>query len=136
MTDTRDPRGTNGDRVLISVPRWLAALHDPGIQAVLVLAALAAAGFVMLGLGWRGGARTPYVPLQMPWIVSGGIAGLALIGMALGAWSIHLGRRQDAVHRAATEDLVRAAVELAEDVRRDESAGRRSDVSTMPRSGS
>lgn len=107
----------SGDRVLISVPRWMAALHDPGIQSVLVLAALVVAGFVMFGLAWRGGARTPYVPLQIPWLVSGGMAGLALIGMALGAWSIHLGRRQDAEHRAATEDLVRTAVELAEDLR-------------------
>jgi hypothetical protein len=106
-----------GDRVLISVPRWVAAVHDPGIQSVLVLAALAVAGFVMFGLAWHGAARTPYVPLQMPWLVSGGMAGLGLLGMAVGAWSIHLGRRQDALHRAATEDLVRAAAELAEDVR-------------------
>ena len=107
----------NDDRVLIRVPRWVAALQDPGIQAVLVLAGLAVAAFVMFGLAWRGGARTPYVPLQMPWLVSGGMAGLALLGMAVGAWSIHLGRRQDALHRAATEDLVREAVELAEEVR-------------------
>jgi hypothetical protein len=109
------PRGN--DRVLISVPRWVAALHDPGIQSVLVLAGLAVAGFVMLTLAWRGGARTPYVPLQLPWFVSGGVAGLAVLGLALGAWSIHLGRRQDAVHRAAADDLVREAVELVETLR-------------------
>jgi hypothetical protein len=91
--------------------------RDPGLQALVVLAALAAAGFTMLALGWRGGARTPYVPLQLPWLVSGGLAGLGLLGLALGAWSIHLGRRQDALHRAAAEDLVRAAAELAEDLR-------------------
>ena len=105
------------DRVLISVPRWLAAVRDPGVQAVLVLAGLAVVAFAMMGLAWRGGARTTYVPLQIPWFVSGGMAGLALLGMALGGWSIHLGRRQDAEHRAATEDLVREAVELAEDLR-------------------
>ena len=97
--------------------RRLQALRDPGVQAVLVLAGLGILGFAMLGFAWRGGARTPYVPLQLPWLLSGGVAGLALLGMALGAWSIHLGRRQDAVHRAATEDLVREAAELAEDVR-------------------
>ena len=105
------------DLVLIRVPRWMAALHDPGVQSMLILAAIAIAGFVMFGLAWRGGARTPYVPLQLPWFVSGGMAGLALLGMALGGWSIHLGRRQDAAHRAATEDLVREAAELAEDLR-------------------
>lgn len=92
-------------------------LRDPGVQAFVVLAGLAIAAFVMMGLAWRGGARTTYVPLQIPWFVSGGLAGLALLGMALGAWSIHLGRRQDAVHRAAVDDLVREAVELAEDLR-------------------
>jgi hypothetical protein len=93
------------------------AIRDPGVQALLVLGALAVAGFVMLALAWRGGARTPYVPLQLPWLVSGGMIGLALVGMALGGWSIHLGRSQDAAHRAATEDLVREAAELAEDLR-------------------
>ena len=119
MTTPTEPkhRREQGDRVLISVPRWAAALHDPGVQSAIVLAGLAVAAFVMFGLAWRGGARTPYVPLQLPWFVSGGIAGFALLGMALGGWSIHLGRRQDAAHRAATEDLVREAAELAEDLR-------------------
>src|ERR1044072_5029407 len=94
-TDAPERREQN-DLVLIRVPRWMAALHDPGVQSMLILAAIAIAGFVMLGLAWRGGARTPYVPLQLPWFVSGGMAGLALLGMALGGWSIHLGRRQDA----------------------------------------
>ena len=90
---------------------------DPGTQALLVLAGLVVAGFVMLGLAWRGAARTIYVPLQAPWVLSGGVAGLALIGMALGAWSIHLGRRDDAEHRAVMEDLTRDAAELAEEIR-------------------
>ena len=98
-------------------PSMPAALRDPGVQAMVVLALLAAAGFAMLGLAWRGAARTVYVPLQSPWVLSGGIAGLALLGMTLGAWSIHEGRRRDAEHRAVMEDLVREAAELAEDVR-------------------
>jgi hypothetical protein len=92
-------------------------LRDPGIQAALVLVLFAIAGFVMLGLAWRGAARTIYVPLQMPWVLSGGFAGLALIGFAYGALSIHLGRRQDAVHRADVENLVRTAATLAEELR-------------------
>jgi len=92
-------------------------LRDPGIQAALVLVLLAIVGFLMLGLAWRGAARTIYVPLQMPWVLSGGFAGIALIGLAYGALSIHLGRRQDAVHRAEVEDLVRTAATLAEELR-------------------
>ncbi|HEU5033262.1 MAG TPA: hypothetical protein VFT62_00730 [Mycobacteriales bacterium] len=105
------------DRVTITVPAWVASWRDPGVQALAVLAGLAAAGFVMLGLAWRGAARTVYVPLQSPWVLSGGLAGLALLGMALGAWSIHLGRRSDAEHRAVVEDVVREAAELAEELR-------------------
>jgi hypothetical protein len=103
--------------VTIEVPAWVAALRDPGIQSVLVLVGLGIAAFVMFGLAWRGGARQIYVPLQMPWLVSGGLAGLGLLGLSLGAWSIHLGRRQDAAHRSAIDDVVRDAVELAEDLR-------------------
>jgi hypothetical protein len=123
VTTPAPPRGgghgrvESGDRVMISVPRWVAMLQDPGIQAVLVLAVLAVLAFVMFTLAWRGGARTAYVPLQIPWFVSGGMAGIALLGMAVGGWSIHIGRRQDAAHRAETEELVREAVELAEDLR-------------------
>ena len=104
-------------RPLPPVPPLPVAARDPGVQAMVVLALLAVAGFVMLGLAWRGAARTIYVPLQSPWLISGGVAGLALVGMALGAFSIHEGRRRDAEHRAVMEDLVREAAELAEDVR-------------------
>jgi hypothetical protein len=114
---TPAPDDERPGRVTISVPAWVALRRDPGIQAIVVLFLLAVAGFVMLALAWRGGARTPYVPLQLPWMVSGGMAGLALLGMALGAWSIHLGRRDDAEHRAQVDDLVREAAVLAEDLR-------------------
>jgi hypothetical protein len=124
----RDP----SRKVTISVPAWVAALRDPGIQVVLVLLGIALAGVAMLVLGWRGAARTIYVPFQVPWIVSSSLAGLGVIGFALGAWSIHLGRRQDAANRALVEQLTRDAAELAEDLR----TGRRSlPVSRRARNG-
>ena len=105
-------------RVTITVPAWVAALADPGIQVVGVLVLLALAAFGMLAWGWRGIAATPYVPFQLPWLVSASVAGLGLLGFSLGAWSIHLGRRQDAAHRALTENVVRDAAELADRVAR------------------
>jgi hypothetical protein len=99
------------------LPRRLAALRDPGIQAALVLLATALGGFVLLGMAWRGAARTVYVPLQMPWLISSGLGGLALLGAALGSWHIHVGRRIDAEHRAVVDDLTRHAAQLADDLR-------------------
>lgn len=110
-------REPDPDRAAVRLPRWAASLSDAGVQAIGVLALLVIAGFVMLGLAWRGAARTIYVPLQLPWFASGSLLGLACIGMGLGAWSIHLGRRQDAAHRDAVETLVRDAVGLAEEMR-------------------
>lgn len=94
--------------------RLRAAATDPAVRAFAVLALLVVAGFVTLALAWHGAARTPYVPLEVPWVVSGGIAGLALIGMGLGALSIQLSRREAAEQRAAVEELVRAAAEVIE----------------------
>jgi len=93
------------------------ALRDPGIRAGLVLCATVIAGFVLFVLSWRGVARTIYVPFQLPWIVSAGVVGLAVIGGSFGALSIHLGRRADATHRAAVDDIVRTAIALTDDIR-------------------
>jgi uncharacterized membrane protein len=92
------------------------ALRDPGVRAGLVLVAVVIAGFVMIPLAWRGVARAQFVPLQVPWLLSAGVAGLALIGGALGALTIHIGRRADAQHRAAMDDVIRTAIELADGV--------------------
>ena len=101
--------------------RGVDALADPGVRASVVLVAVALTGLVVLGVAWHGVARTPYVPYQMPWLLSAGVAGLAITGAALMALTIHLGRRADATHRAAVEDVVRTSIRLADDVR----AGRR-----------
>src|SRR5439155_961274 len=78
---------------------------------------VALAGFGLIGYSWAKVAGLVDVWRQMPYLVSAGFAGLALIGLAYGAISIHLGRRQDAVHRAEVEELVRTAATLAEELR-------------------
>ena len=97
--------------------RWHHALRAPGVRSAGVLIALAVVAFVLFGLARRGGARTVYVPLQMPWLLSGGFMALALLGLALGAWSIHLSRRDNATDRAEFDDFVHGLAELAEDLR-------------------
>jgi hypothetical protein len=113
MSQLRDP----GERVVVTLPAWVNALRDSGIQAMVVLALIAIAGFVLMGLAWSGAARLIYVPLQVPWLVSGGAVGLALVGTAFAAWNIQLGRRHDAVHRAEVEQIVRDVTERLEQLR-------------------
>jgi len=71
--------------------RSLVTLRDPGVRAALVLLASAVAGFVLFAVAWRGVARTIYVPFQLPWLMSAGVVGVAIIGAALGALSIQRG---------------------------------------------
>jgi hypothetical protein len=112
-----DPVPDPTRRVTVTVPAWVASLQDPGIRAAVALGVVAVAGFAMAFFGWRGAARTLYVPLQIPWLLSGGVAGLAVVGTAVAAWSIHLGRRWDAAHRATVEDLVHDVATFVDEVR-------------------
>jgi hypothetical protein len=107
--------------VIDALRRVAALLADPGRRGVAVLVAGVVGGFVCLGLAWHGAARTIYVPFQLPWLMSAGVAGVALIGTSLASLSVHLERRNAAARRAMTEDMIRAAITLADDVR----AGRR-----------
>ena len=81
-------------------------------RAVPVLAALAVAGFAIFGWAWRGARHAKYVPLQVPWVVSGGLGALALIGLAVASWHIYLVRLDDAQHRAEWDAFIREAIEV------------------------
>jgi hypothetical protein len=87
-------------------------LRDPRVSTTLVLAALAAAGFGLIALGWRGAAATLYVVLQVPWLVSGALGGIALIGLGLGLLVTHLDRTEAAAERVALAELQREALRL------------------------
>jgi hypothetical protein len=87
-------------------------LRDPRVSTTLVLATLCAGGFVGIALGWRGAAATLFVVLQLPWVVSGGFAGLALLGAALALLMTHLERTEAAAERAALAELQRDALRL------------------------
>ena len=85
-------------------------LRDPRVSTTLVLAAVAAAGFGGIALGWRGTAATLFVVLQLPWVVSGGLAGIALLGAALALLMTHLDRAEAAAERSALAELQREAL--------------------------
>ena len=88
------------------------ALRDPRVSTTLVLATLAIAGFGGIALGWRGAAATLYVVLQLPWVVSGAFAGIALLGAALALLMTHLDRAEAAAERSALASLQRDALRL------------------------
>jgi hypothetical protein len=87
-------------------------LRDPFVASVVVLAILAVTGLVGVGVAWKGAAATLVVALQMPYLVSGAMGGLALLGFALGLVMVQTRRRAEAQRRADFDQVVRAAADL------------------------
>lgn len=70
-----------------------AAWRDPWVRAAAVLLGFVAAGFAVIGLAWSGTAARGYAVYQLPWLVSGGMVGLALVAIGIGLLDVHIGRR-------------------------------------------
>jgi hypothetical protein len=94
------------------VTRLRRALRDPFTVSVTVLVVLAAGGLAGIGIGWRGAAASLNVSVQLPYIVSGVIGGLALLGFSLGLLLVQARRRQEARRRAEFDRVVRAAADV------------------------
>jgi len=90
---------------------------DPWVASVAILVAGAAAGVVAVTLGWRGAAARVGVADQLPYIVSGAMGGLALLGFTLGVLVIQTRRRVEAHRRLELERLTLAVEHLASVVR-------------------
>ena len=87
-------------------------LRDPFVASVAVLVVLCLVGLVGVGVAWKGAAATLVVALQLPYIVSGAMGGLALLGFALGLVLVQTRRRNEARRRAEFDRVVRAAADL------------------------
>lgn len=85
-------------------------LRDPRVSITLVLSSVVVAGFLLLAAAWRGIAATLFVVLQVPWLVSGAFAGVAVIGTGLALLMTHLSRAEAAAERAALAELQREAL--------------------------
>ncbi|WP_019634598.1 hypothetical protein [Actinomadura atramentaria] len=94
------PRGRVVER---AADRWLSTAG----------AVLMALGPVLIGLGWYGAAHTPYEFEQLPYLISGGLLGLAccVIGgfLFFSAWVARQQRRQAELLAGALERLADAA---------------------------
>ena len=85
-----------------------AAGRDPFIVSVVVLSALVITGLIGLAVAWKGAAATLVVAFQLPYVVSGAIGGLALLGFALGLVLVQGRRREEAERRARRSPRCRA----------------------------
>lgn len=90
-------------------PAWT---KDPAAPSLAVFTGVVLLGFVAIGLGWRVAARTLNVALQVPALVSGGLAGVALVLIGISFVSIQADRRLAASERACMDDLLDEAAEL------------------------
>ena len=67
-----------------------------------------AAGFLLIVLGWNGAANLDFVQGQIPFVISGGIAGLGLLGGGIGLTLVLEIRRSNAVLEAKFDELIQA----------------------------
>lgn len=87
-------------------------LRDPRVSTTLVLAALVVGGFALIGQGYRGAAALLFVPYQVPFLVSGAFAGVAVVGAGLALLNVHLERTEAAEERRAVAALQRDVLRL------------------------
>ncbi|HEX3900585.1 MAG TPA: hypothetical protein VHW74_15610 [Mycobacteriales bacterium] len=79
---------------------WLRAITDPASTLPVYLGVVVAAvGFVLLVIGWSDVAGTVDVGRQMPYLMSTGLPGIALVMVGLVVVNISI-RRQDSAERA------------------------------------
>jgi hypothetical protein len=84
--------------------------NDPSLPAIAWSAAGVVGGFGCLLLAWLGSSTQLFAVLQTPWLASGGLIGLALIGVSATLLGLHLRRRalaQELVMFAEAERLAR-----------------------------
>jgi len=86
--------------------RFRGVVGDAIMASALVAGALVVAGFAAMALAWRGAAATLDVPVQVPYLVSGGIGGLALLIAAATIVDVQVGRHLAARERAAFDAVV------------------------------
>lgn len=88
------------------------ALRDPRVSTGLVFAGFVVVGLALLGQAWRGLAATLVVPFQVPFLVSGAFAGIALVGTGLALLVVHLERAESALERHRVAQVQRRVLAL------------------------
>ena len=90
---TDEPRRATSKKIDRRFGAWLAA---PDSRAIVYLGlALVVIGFAVIAFTWSKIAATLSVPLQIPYIASGGFVGLGLVVIGVGILSIGVKRREN-----------------------------------------
>jgi hypothetical protein len=92
--------------------RLVSRAGRPFTLGVALGVALVAAGFVAITLGWRGTARSLVVPLQTPYLISGALGAVALIGAGAMLLNTQWERLSDAEERREIGAMIDAAARL------------------------
>ena len=82
---------------------------DAFSRSVILALALIAGGFVAIGLGWKGVAASLVVAEQLPYLLSGGVGGLALILTGSGILAVQASRYWNARERRRLELILERA---------------------------
>ncbi len=98
--------------------RWRAS--DPYTMSMVAAGAVIASGFAAITLAWRGAAATALVPVQVAFVVSGAVGGLALISMGLGLLHVQNCRRIAAKERVEMNEVLVQATRVREFTRSNE----------------
>jgi hypothetical protein len=92
--------------------RWTGLLATTSPVPVLTGVAVTAVGFALIALAWAKIAALTDVALQLPYLVSAGVTGLALVMVGLLIISIAVRRQDAAEHRRQLEALTEAVRDM------------------------
>lgn len=87
-------------------------LRDPKVTITIVLGLIVLAGLELLLVGYRGVAAEVIAPAQTPYMVSGSLLGIALVGTGLRLLAIHVDRVEAATERRQLAAIQREALRL------------------------
>jgi hypothetical protein len=90
----------------------LRLLRSPKVSILAFLSVGVVAGFAVVLLGYQGVAAGVYAPAQTPYLVSGSLLGIAMIGTGLRLLAVHLDRVEAATEREQLASLQREALRL------------------------
>lgn len=87
--------------------------RDPSLPLALGTAAGIVVGLLLVGMAWAGASRQLFLPLQVPWLVSGGFGGLAVAGLSGTMLAVQRRRRAVALEVLALERATSLAHRVA-----------------------